>query len=185
MSKTQDLSARATSTEKASGASSAPCVRPATPLDAALIHALVTELAQYEGLTDEMDASVEALAEALFNPHPRVFCDLAEREGETVGLSIWFYSFSTFRGRHGIWIEDLFVRPLFRGHGIGKALVRSLAQRCAAENLARLEWSVLDWNEPSIAFYKGIGARMMTDWTNCRLDGEALRQLAQGGALLP
>lgn len=152
-------------------------VRPANSADAAVVFALVVELANYEKLEGEVDATCESLAAALFGQHPRAFCDIAEHAGEAVGMAIWFYSFSTFRGRHGIWIEDLFVRPAFRGRGFGKALVASLARRCVAEELARLEWSVLDWNEPSIAFYKGIGARMMDQWTNCRLDGEALQLL--------
>jgi GNAT superfamily N-acetyltransferase len=154
-------------------------VRPATASDAALIFALVVELAEYEQLSDGVDATAESLAAALFCEYPRAFCDIAERGREAVGLAVWFYTFSTFRGRHGIWIEDLFVRPAFRGQGFGKALVAALARRCAAEKLARLEWSVLDWNEPSIAFYERLGARRMEQWTNCRLDGDALLRLGR------
>ncbi len=157
----------------------AACVRPATSSDAALIFALVGELAEYERLGGEVDATAETLAEALFCERPRAFCDIAEQRGEAVGLAVWFYTFSTFRGRHGIWIEDLFVRPGFRGQGFGKALVAALARRCAAEKLARLEWSVLDWNEPSLAFYARLGARRMEEWTNCRLEGEALLRLGR------
>jgi GNAT superfamily N-acetyltransferase len=157
-------------------------IRSANRADAALIFALVAELADYERLTPEVDATSEALAEALFGPNPRVFCEIAEDRGEAVGIAIWFYSFSTFRGRHGIWIEDLFVRPAVRGQGFGKALLEALARRCIAEGLARLEWSVLDWNAPSIAFYKAMGARMMEQWTNCRLEGESLRRLGQSAA---
>lgn len=152
-------------------------IRPAKLSDSELVFQLVAELAEYEKLTGELDATNESLAAALFCESPRVFCEIAERHGEAAGLSVWFYSFSTFRGRHGVWIEDLFVRPAFRGLGVGKALVASLAHRCVTEKLGRLEWSVLDWNAPSIGFYKGLGARMMDQWTNCRLDGEALARL--------
>jgi GNAT superfamily N-acetyltransferase len=117
---------------------------------------------------------------ALFGPNPRVFCDIAEWEDEPAGFALWFYSFSTFRGRHGIYLEDLFVRPAFRGRGLGKALLARLARRCAEEGLARLEWGVLDWNEPSIAFYRSLGAIAMDGWTKNRLDGEALARLAAG-----
>lgn len=153
-------------------------VRPAKPSDADLIFTLVTELAAYEKLSDCVDATAKSLAEALFGASARVFCDIAEYDGKPIGLAIWFYTFSTFRGRHGIWLEDLFVRPAFRGKGAGKALLSELAARCVGENLARLEWSVLDWNTPSIEFYKAMGATLMDEWTNCRCEGEALSGLA-------
>jgi GNAT superfamily N-acetyltransferase len=153
-------------------------IRPAAPADADAIFALVYELAVYEKLEEEVESSAESLGEALFGTHPRVFCDIAEYEGEAAGLTIWFYTFSTFRGRHGIWLEDIYVRPAFRGRGLGKALLCRLGQRCISENLARLEWSVLDWNTPSIDFYKAMGAELMSEWTNCRCEGDALRQLA-------
>lgn len=153
-------------------------IRPAKPSDADLIFTLVTELAAYEKLADCVDATAKNLAGALFGTSARVFCNIAEYEGEPMGLAIWFYTFSTFRGRHGIWLEDLFVRPAFRGKGAGKALLGSLAARCVSENLARLEWSVLDWNAPSIAFYEAMGAILMNEWTNCRCEGEALSSLA-------
>jgi GNAT superfamily N-acetyltransferase len=100
-------------------------------------------------------------------------------DGKAAGFALWFYSFSTFRGRHGIYLEDLFVRPEHRGAGVGKALLVNLAQRCVQEGLGRLEWAVLDWNAPAIAFYRSMGARLLDDWTVCRLDGAAL--LALGG----
>jgi diamine N-acetyltransferase len=153
-------------------------IRPANPADAELIFALVAELADYEQLAHEVDAAKESLAAALFCQNPRVFCNIAEHRGEAAGSAIWFYTFSTFRGGHGIWVEDLFVRPAFRGQGLGKALLAELARRCVDEDLARLEWSVLDWNEPSIAFYKSMGARMMEQWTNCRIEGSALSELS-------
>lgn len=153
-------------------------IRPAASADAELIFTLVSELAAYEKLEASVDATADDLARALFCAYPRVFCDIVEWEGEAAGLSIWFYTFSTFRGRHGIWLEDLYVRPDFRGQGCGKALLSRLAARCVSEQLARLEWSVLDWNTPSIAFYKAMGAGLMDEWTNCRCEGEALRTLA-------
>ncbi len=153
-------------------------IRPATLADIQTIFALVHELADYERLSDEMIATEQDLREAFFGETPRVFCDLAEYNGQIAGYTVWFYSYSTFRGRHGIWMEDVFVRPEFRGKGLGKALLAHLARTCVSENLARLEWSVLDWNEPSIVFYKTIGARLMQEWMNCRLTGAPLWQLA-------
>lgn len=153
-------------------------IRRAQAGDAEVIFSLVSELADYEKLSGEVVATSADLAKALFCEAPRVFCDIAEIEGEAAGLAIFFYTFSTFRGRHGLWLEDLYVRPQFRGKTIGGALIRALARRCIEEDLARLEWSVLDWNEPSILFYKRLGARLMDDWTNARLEGEALESLA-------
>jgi diamine N-acetyltransferase len=115
---------------------------------------------------------------ALFSDAPRVFCDIAEWNGEPAGFALWFYNFSTFRGRHGIYLEDLFVREALRGKGIGKALLVQLAQRADREGCARLEWSVLDWNEPSIRFYKSLGAVPMDDWTIFRVTGDALKSLS-------
>ncbi len=155
-------------------------IRPAKPADAALVYSLVRELAEYERLIDDVDATTEDLARALFGPSPRVFCDIAEWDGATAGFALWLYNFSTFRGRHGIYLEDLFVRPAFRGKGIGKALLVHLAKRAAAEGCARVEWSVLDWNEPSIKFYESLGAIPMEEWTIFRLTGEALAKVARG-----
>jgi len=153
-------------------------IRSAMPSDTRVIYALIRELAVYENLLDVVDATERMIGDALFGQSPRAFCELAEWDGEVVGFSLWFYNFSTFRGRHGIYLEDLFVRPDFRGKGLGKALIVSLARRCVAENLARFEWSVLDWNAPSIAFYKALGATMQDDWTGCRVTGDALAALA-------
>ncbi len=118
------------------------------------------------------------IAAALFAEHPRVFCSIAEYDGAPAGFVLWFYTFSTFRGRHGIWIEDLYVRESFRGKAIGAALLASLARRCVDEKLGRLEWAVLDWNETAIAFYQSAGARLMREWTMCRLEGAALDAFA-------
>lgn len=152
-------------------------IRPATPADAGLVLALIRELADYERLLHEVEAGEADLAAALFGPQPRVFCDIADWEGEPVGFALWFYSFSTFRGRHGLYLEDLFVRPAGWGRGIGRALLAGLARRCREENLARLEWSVLDWNAPAIDFYRTLGAEPCAGWTRFRLDGPALSDL--------
>ena len=155
-------------------------IRPAAPADAALVLALVRELAEYERLSGEVDATEAMIAAALFGEDPRAFCDIAEWDGEAAGFALWFYSFSTFRGRHGIYLEDLFVRPARRGRGIGRALFAGLARRCAAEGLPRLEWSVLDWNEPALGFYRRLGAESLDGWTVHRLSGAALQALAAG-----
>ena len=153
-------------------------IRPATPADAPLIAELVRELAAYERLEHEACATAEDFVAALSGPAPRVFCDIAELDGDPVGLALWFYSFSTFVGRHGIYLEDLFVRPQARGSGAGRALLARLARRCREENLGRLEWSVLDWNEPALGFYRALGAEGMDGWTVHRLAGPALAALA-------
>ena len=149
-------------------------LRSAKPADASLIVALVHELAEYERLSHEVDATREMIAAALFGDNPRVFCDLAEVDGEPAGFALWFYNFSSFRGRHGIYLEDLFVRPAFRRKGVATALLRHVARRCVAEDLARFEWAVLDWNEPALRFYRSLGAEPMAEWTVQRLSGEAL-----------
>ena len=154
-------------------------VRPAGPDDLATIHRFILDLADYERLAHEVDATREGLARDIFGHSPRVFCDLAEIGAAPVGFALWFYSYSTFRGRHGIWLEDLFVRPEHRGVGAGLALLRTLAQRCREEGLARLEWSVLNWNAPAIGFYDRLEALAMDEWTTRRLTGEALVALAQ------
>lgn len=156
-------------------------VRPARPDDAALIYALVRELAEYEKLLGDVDATEDQLARALFSAEPRVFCDIAEWDGEPCGFALWFMNFSSFRGRHGIYLEDLFVRPSHRGRGIGKALLVNLAKRCVEKGWTRFEWSVLDWNAPSIAFYKSLGAAILDEWKICRVTGDALKTLAARG----
>ncbi len=154
-------------------------IRSARASDAVLVRAFVCELSEYEKLSHEVDASAETLARALFCESPRVFCEIAEWDGKPAGFALWFYNFSTFRGRHGIYLEDLFVRPAFRGKGLGKALLVHLARRAVVEGCARFEWSVLDWNAPSIAFYKSLGAVAMDEWTGFRVTGGALARLAE------
>ncbi|MFZ5718957.1 MAG: GNAT family N-acetyltransferase [Pseudomonadota bacterium] len=154
-------------------------VRVATVADAPLILAFIRELAEYERLLHEVEATEADIRRDLFGENPRCFCEIAEADGTPVGFALWFYNYSTFRGRAGIYLEDLFVRPEARGIGAGKALLARLAQRCVEADLGRLEWAVLNWNAPSIAFYDSLGADAMTEWTVRRLDGEALRRLAE------
>ncbi|MFA7263935.1 MAG: GNAT family N-acetyltransferase [Caulobacter sp.] len=153
-------------------------VRPAHPGDAPAMLAFILALAEYEKLRHEADLTLWDVEMSFFGVAPRVFCDIAELDGRPVGFAVWFYSYSTFRGRHGIWLEDLFVDEAARGHGAGKALLAGLARRCRDEGLPRLDWSVLDWNAPSIAFYDSLGAEALDGWTTRRLTGEPLARLA-------
>jgi GNAT superfamily N-acetyltransferase len=153
-------------------------IRSAVRADAPLIVALIAELAEYERLAHEAVATVADIEAALFGAAPKAFCDLAEVDGVAVGLALWFYNFSTFVGRHGLYLEDLYVRLDARGQGAGRALLAHLARRCVDEKLGRMEWSVLDWNAPAIAFYDGLGSISMDDWRIRRLTGEALEALA-------
>jgi len=155
-------------------------IRRARPDEAGLVLSLVRELAEYEKLLHEVDATEADIEVALFGESPRLFCAIAEWQGEPAGFAVWFISFSTFSGRSGIYLEDLFVRPALRGNGIGKALLAYLAKECVANGWSRLQWSVLDWNAPSIAFYKSLGAVLMDEWTVCRISGPELTALAQG-----
>ena len=153
-------------------------VRPAVAADGDLILRFIRDLAAYEKLLDDVRATRDDITVALFGDNPKAFCDIAEIDGRPVGFALWFYNFSTFVGRHGIYLEDLFVQPQARGSGAGKALLANLARRCVDENLGRLEWAVLDWNAPSIAFYDSLGAAAMDEWIVRRMTGEALRKLA-------
>jgi GNAT superfamily N-acetyltransferase len=155
-------------------------IRRARPDEAGLVLSLVRELAEYEKLLHEVEATEAMLGAALFGDNPRLFCEIAECNGEPAGFAVWFINFSTFSGRSGIYLEDLFVRPAQRGNGIGKALLGHLAKECVANGWSRLQWSVLDWNTPSIEFYKSLGAELMDQWTVCRVGGAALTALAEG-----
>lgn len=152
-------------------------IRPARQGEAELVLEFVRDLAEYEKLPHEVDADATMIDKALFGPSPRVFCDIAEWQGAPAGFALWFYNFSTFRGRHGIYLEDIYVQPAYRGQGIGRALLTELARRCVSEGLTRLEWWVLDWNEPAISFYRSLGAVPMDEWTVFRLTGNALTRL--------
>jgi len=155
-------------------------IRRARPDEAGLVLSLIRELAAYEKLLHEVEATEASIGAALFNDNPRLFCEIAEWNGEVAGFAVWFLNFSTFSGRSGIYLEDLFVRPALRGKGIGKALLAHLAGQCVANGWSRLQWSVLDWNTPSIDFYKSLGAVLMDEWTVCRVNGPALTALAKG-----
>jgi GNAT superfamily N-acetyltransferase len=154
-------------------------IRTATPDDVPVIHALVRELAEYEKAPQEAKASEDQLREALFGQRPAVFAHMAvdDATGEAVGFALWFLNFSTWRGVHGIHLEDLYVRPTARGGGHGRALLTELARICVARGYERLEWSVLDWNRPAIGFYEALGAQPQDEWTVYRLTDRALAAL--------
>ncbi|WP_409237836.1 GNAT family N-acetyltransferase [Streptomyces sp. PA5.6] len=156
-------------------------IRTATPADVPVIHALVRDLAAYEKVPDEAKATEEQLHEALFGERPAAFAHIAEDDasGDVVGFALWFLNFSTWRGVHGIYLEDLYVRPEARGGGHGKALLTELARICVERGYERLEWSVLDWNEPSINFYRSLGALPQDEWTVYRLTDGALDALGR------
>ena len=158
-------------------------IRPATVDDVPVVVSLVRELAAYEREPDAAIATEDDYRRALFGDNPRAWCLLAEEAGgEVVGFALWFFNFSTWRGRHGVYLEDLFVRPEARGGGHGRALLTELARIAVANDCARMEWVVLDWNEPAQGFYRSIGAAPMDDWTVWRLTGDALEQLSARGA---
>jgi len=154
-------------------------IRPARPGEASLVFQFVRELAEYEKLEHEVQATEAMIDAALFGEQPRVFCDIAEWDGEPVGFAVWFLNFSTFSGRPGIYLEDIFVRPAFRGRGVGRALMVHLARKCVENGWARMQWSVLDWNTPSIEFYKSLGGVLLDEWTVVRVSGDALTRLAK------
>lgn len=158
-----------------------PRVREARPDDLPAILRLVHALAEYEKEPDAVEADEDDFRAVLFpdDAEPTVFCHVAEMDGGVVGMAVWFRSFSTWTGRTGIWLEDLFVEPGHRGSGLGRALLGRLAQLCTERGWTRLEWAVLDWNEPSIAFYESLGARAQDEWTTYRLHGEALAALGR------
>lgn len=150
----------------------------ARPDEVTEVLSLIRELAAYEKLGHEVEATEAMIAEALFSESPRLYCEIVEWEGEVAGFAVWFLNCSTFAGRFGIYLEDLFVRPQFRGRGLGKALLAHLAKACVDNGWARLQWAVLAWNAPAIAFYKSLGAVMMDEWRLCRVTGPALTALA-------
>ncbi|WP_271985076.1 GNAT family N-acetyltransferase [Pseudoclavibacter terrae] len=167
-----------------------PIIRPASPADVPQILDLIHELAIYEREPDAVKTTEEQLHRSFFGEHPAVFATVAEAPGEAdadaragaprlQGMALWFLSYSTWEGEHGIWLEDLYVREDARGGGIGKALLSSLAQECVAKGYRRLEWSVLKWNEPSIGFYTSLGAFPMDEWDTFRLTGDPLQALGR------
>lgn len=154
-------------------------IRQARPDDLPLIAALIRELAEYEHLAHEVRFDDQVLARNLFGDRPYAEVVIGEVAGQAQGFALFFHNFSTFEGKPGIYLEDLFVRPAARGSGLGKALLKHLAQLAVERDCARLEWWVLDWNEPAIGFYRALGAKPMDDWTVMRIDGAALLDLAK------
>lgn len=153
-------------------------IREAIPDDADCILKFIQALADYEKLPDEVETSAAMITDTLFGAAPKAFCLLCEIDGEAVGFAIYFYNYSTWKGKYGIYLEDLFVSPEHRGKGAGKALLVHIAGIAVANDCGRFEWSVLDWNTPSIDFYTSLGARVMDGWDIYRVDGEALQRLA-------
>jgi GNAT superfamily N-acetyltransferase len=153
-------------------------IRPARPDDVPVIYQLIRDLAAYEKALPEVTGTEQDLRQALLAEPPAVFAHVAEHDGEVVGFALWFLNFSTWAGKHGIYLEDLYVRPDLRRFGLGRALLAELARICVERGYPRLEWWVLDWNQPARAFYAALGAAEMDEWTVHRLTGPALRALA-------
>jgi GNAT superfamily N-acetyltransferase len=160
--------------------SAASGVRPIRPDEVDELYAMVRELADYERSLHEVRSTAEDFREALFGPEPKLFGLVVEHEGALGGFAVWYVNFSTWSGKHGIYLEDLYVRPHLRGLGYGTELLRTLARTCVERGYARLEWWVLDWNEPAISFYRSLGALSMDEWTVNRVTDEPLRALAEG-----
>jgi GNAT superfamily N-acetyltransferase len=156
-------------------------LRAATPADVPVLVELIGDLATYEREPDAVVADEAMLTDALFTESPVVFATVADDDGSILGMAIHFLNFSTWTGRTGIYLEDLYVRPEHRGLGVGRALLADLARTACSRGYARIDWSVLDWNEPALAFYRSIGARPMTGWTGYRLDGDALQSFGRDG----
>jgi GNAT superfamily N-acetyltransferase len=153
-------------------------IRPATPDDVEALVGLVRALAEYERASDRVQLDADQLRVALFGDRPAVFAHVAEEDGQVVGMAIWFLNFSTWTGQHGIYLEDLFVRPEARGAGHGRALLVTLARLAVTSGYRRVEWAVLNWNEPAIGFYRSLGAEPQDEWSTFRLAGDALAGLA-------
>jgi GNAT superfamily N-acetyltransferase len=153
-------------------------IRPATINDTDEILAMIYELALYEKAPEEAKATREQIIESFFSEDPKVFCEIVEVDGSVAGFAIWFLNYSTWQGKHGIYLEDLFVRPQYRGKGFGKALLKNLAAICEERGYGRFQWWVLDWNQPAIDFYKSLGAIAMDEWTVFRVSEQALTHLA-------
>ncbi|WP_349778099.1 N-acetyltransferase family protein [Xanthomonas sp. WHRI 6108] len=155
-------------------------IRAATPDDVALLHELITALAVYEREPDAVKASPQDLRASLFGEDATAHALICEQDGQALGFAVYFFNYSTWLGRNGLYLEDLFVRPQARGQGAGLALLRHLARLAVQRGCGRFEWSVLDWNQPAIDFYQAAGARPMDGWTVYRLDGERLAAFAAG-----
>lgn len=155
-------------------------IRAATAADVPLILGFIRALATYERAPDAVVATEEGLLRDGFGPHPYYECLIAEYDGKPAGFALYFYNYSTWMGRPGIYLEDLFVHPELRGHGIGKALLQRVAAVAVEKGCQRLQWEVLDWNTPAIDFYAAMGAEFLDEWRNVRVGGEALKRLAEG-----
>ena len=154
-------------------------IRPARKEEVGIVLQLIRDLAHYEKAPDEVEATEKELLTTIFAEEPRVFCDLVEVDGDIAGMAIWFLNYSTWQGKHGIYLEDLFIKPEFRGRGFGKALLQHLARICEEKGYGRFQWWVLDWNSPAIEFYRSLGAVAMDEWTVYRVSGEALKDLGK------
>jgi len=152
-------------------------IRPAKREEVGEVLQLIQDLATYEKAPDQVEASEDDLLNTIFAKDPRVFCDLVEVDGQIAGMAIWFLNYSTWQAKHGIYLEDLYIKPEFRARGYGKALLKHLAQICDREGYGRLQWWVLDWNSPAIEFYQSLGAEAMDEWTVYRTSGQALKDL--------
>jgi len=152
-------------------------IRPAKREEVGEVLQLIQDLATYEKAPEQVEASKDDLLNTIFAKEPRVFCDLVEVDGQIAGMAIWFLNYSTWQAKHGIYLEDLYIKPEFRARGYGKALLKHLAQICGKEGYGRLQWWVLDWNSPAIEFYKSFGAEAMDEWTVYRTSGQALKNL--------
>ncbi len=152
-------------------------IREASPADVSAIMQLIHDLAEYEKAPQEVETNVVEMAAALFADQPKVFAHVIDLDGEVIGMAIWFLNFSTWQGRHGIYLEDLYVKPEYRGRGYGLAMLKFLAALCVQRGYGRFQWWVLDWNTPAIEFYKSQGAIAMDEWTVYRVSGEALKRL--------
>ncbi|HYG98192.1 MAG TPA: GNAT family N-acetyltransferase [Terriglobales bacterium] len=154
-------------------------IRPAEKSDIPLILQLIRELAEYEREPDAVSATEQDLLRDGWGPEPKFRCVIAEWEGKPAGFALYFYNYSTWQGRPGLYLEDVFVRPEFRGRGIGKSIFLHLANVAVLENCGRFQWQVLDWNQPAIEFYKSLGAKFMTEWLTVRLEGEEIKRLSE------
>ena len=154
-------------------------IRPAVREEVGVVLQLIHDLAHYEKAPNEVEATEKELVSTIFSEDPKVFCDVVEVDGDIAGMAIWFLNYSTWQGKHGIYLEDLFIKPEYRGRGYGKALLQHLARICEEKGYGRFQWWVLDWNSPAIEFYRSLGAVAMDEWTVYRVSGQALKELGQ------
>jgi GNAT superfamily N-acetyltransferase len=154
-------------------------IRPAERAEVDKVLELIHDLARYEKAPHEVEATENELLQTIFSSDPKVFCDVVDVDGEIAGMAIWFLNYSTWQGKYGIYLEDLFVKPEFRGRGYGKALLQHLARICETQGYGRFQWWVLDWNSPAIEFYRSLGAVAMDEWTVYRVSGDALKKLGK------